>query len=86
MQKILSIYACMNQNKEHRQFTMKLYDEFKNKKAGDRVSMWADKGTITQVISDGFHPSGNTMVAYWVKWDDYAPTCVSFDQQGNWKR
>jgi hypothetical protein len=22
MQKILSIYACMNQNKEHRQFTM----------------------------------------------------------------
>lgn len=65
---------------------MKLYDEFKGKKVGDRVNMHADKGTITDVVEDGFHPAGNTAVAYWVKWDDYAPTCVTFDHDGNLKR
>lgn len=65
---------------------MKLYDEFKNKKAGDRVTMWADKGTITDVIEDGFNPAGKTAIGFWVTWDDYAPTCVSFDHDGNWIR
>ena len=62
---------------------MKLIQEFNGKKAGDRVNMFCDKGTITEVISDGFHQLGETAVSYWVKWDDYAPSCVSFDHDGN---
>lgn len=65
---------------------MKLFQEFQNKSVGDRVRMWADAGTITEVIVDGFHPQGKCTVAYWVAWDDRAPTCVSFDRDGNWIR
>ena len=65
---------------------MKVYDEFKGKKTGDRVRLWCDSGTIEEIVSDGW-PSGTKMgIAYWVKWDDYAPTCVSFDAEGNWLR
>ena len=62
---------------------MKLIKEFEGKKAGDRVTMFADKGTIEEIINTGFHPKGRYAVSYWVKWDDYAPTCISFDRSGN---
>lgn len=65
---------------------MKVFDEFKGKKEGDRVRLWADKGTIESVISDGFHPKGKASVAYWVKWDDRSPSCLTFDRDGNWIR
>jgi hypothetical protein len=65
---------------------MKLLKEFDGKKAGDRVTMWADRGTIEEVIDSGFHENGRYAVAYWVKWDDYGLTCVSFDRDGNWIR
>lgn len=62
---------------------MKLIAEFEGKKAGDRVKMWSDNGTIEEVIDSGFPEKGRYSAAYWVKWDDYAPTCVSFDKEGN---
>ncbi len=65
---------------------MKLIEEFRGKSVGDRVRMWGDYGTITEIVSDGW-PDGSTYdVAYWVEWDDYAPTCVSFDKDGSWIR
>ena len=62
---------------------MKLFEEFEGKKVGDRVNMFCDKGTIFDVIEDGFHPMGDTAISYWVKWDDYAPSCIRFDHNGD---
>ena len=62
---------------------MKLFEEFKGKKVGDRVNMFCDKGTVMDVVDDGFHPLGKTAISYWVNWDDYAPSCISFDHEGN---
>ena len=63
---------------------MNLFKEFEGKKTGGRVNMFCDKGTIIEVIDDGFHELGKTAASYWVKWDDYRPSCVSFDHDGNW--
>lgn len=65
---------------------MKLFKEFEGKKVGDRVTMWGDRGTIEEIIDSGFPEKGRCSVAYWVKWDDYGPSCISFDKNGEWLR
>ena len=61
---------------------MSQYNELKGKKSGDRVVIGEDHGTVESVVT-GFAKRERTAIAYWIKWDRYAPTCISFDKQGN---
>jgi len=62
---------------------MKLFSEFEGKKAGDRVRMWCDRGTIKNIIA---YETGELALVYLVDWDDHGLASVSFDRDENWFR